>query len=138
MRRFGCLFSTLFALVGTNPARAGVDVVLVIRAGTELPILTRQQVSDIYHLKLRQLANGLAVTPLVNAAAKNEFLAGTLERSEAQMRAHWAMVAFTGQGSAPRILPGSAEIKRAIAEKPGVIGFIERDALDASVRVIYP
>jgi hypothetical protein len=43
---------------------------------------------------------------------------------------------FTGRGQPPRELAGSAAVRQAVAEDPALIGYIEREALDPTVRQV--
>jgi len=43
---------------------------------------------------------------------------------------------FTGKGQPPIMLPNAAEVKKAVATDPKAIGYIEKSAVDASVKVV--
>ena len=43
---------------------------------------------------------------------------------------------FTGRGQPPAELSDSAAVRRRVAEDPDAIGYIERNALDASVHAV--
>ena len=43
---------------------------------------------------------------------------------------------FTGRGQPPREAPDNTAVKRMVADNPAMIGYIERSALDASVRPV--
>jgi ABC-type phosphate transport system substrate-binding protein len=43
---------------------------------------------------------------------------------------------FTGRGQPPAELGDSAAVRRKVADNPEAIGYIERSALDASVRQV--
>jgi hypothetical protein len=57
-------------------------------------------------------------------------------RTPALMKAYWTKRIFTGRGQPPRELPNSAAVRKLVAENPGMIGYIDRAALDASVRAV--
>ncbi|WEF35088.1 hypothetical protein [Pseudoduganella chitinolytica] len=52
------------------------------------------------------------------------------------MKAYWTKMIFTGRGQPPREAPNSAAVRRLVADNPGMIGYIERAALDPSVRPV--
>lgn len=53
----------------------------------------------------------------------------------ARARAHGLMV-FTGRGRPPRELPNSAAARRMVADNPALIAYIDKSALDSSVKAI--
>ena len=57
-------------------------------------------------------------------------------KTPALLKAHWSKLVFTGRGQPPRELQDSAAVRRAVADDPGLIGYIDREALDPSVRQV--
>ncbi|MBY0557863.1 MAG: hypothetical protein K2P77_11715 [Burkholderiaceae bacterium] len=53
-----------------------------------------------------------------------------------QVKAAWAKIIFTGKGVMPAELHSTAEVKKAIANDINAIGYIEKSAVDDSVKVI--
>jgi ABC-type phosphate transport system substrate-binding protein len=45
---------------------------------------------------------------------------------------------FTGKATMPREVAGSAEVKKAVAANPKAIGYVDRSAVDSTVKVVYP
>jgi hypothetical protein len=52
------------------------------------------------------------------------------------MKAYWTKMVFTGRGQPPRELPNSAAVRKIVADNPAMIAYIDRAALDASVKAI--
>jgi hypothetical protein len=52
------------------------------------------------------------------------------------MKAYWTKMVFTGRGQPPRELATSVAVRRMVAENPAMIGYIDRSALDASVKPV--
>ena len=52
------------------------------------------------------------------------------------MKATWARLTFSGKGVPPKELPNSADVKKFVAGNPNAIGYIEKSAVDASVKVV--
>jgi hypothetical protein len=77
-----------------------------------------------------------AVDLRVGSPLRDEFYAKVARRSPALMKAYWTKMIFTGRGQPPRELAGSADVRKLVADNPGMIGYIERSALDASVRPV--
>jgi hypothetical protein len=57
-------------------------------------------------------------------------------KTPALLKAHWSKMVFTGRGQPPREASDSAAVRRRVAGNPELIGYIERGALDGSVRPV--
>jgi ABC-type phosphate transport system substrate-binding protein len=129
----------LAALALALAAPAQADVVVVVHPRNPVGELTAQQVSQIYMGASNAFPGGAAALPLDQAegsAARQEFLDKVLEKSAAQFKAVWSRLIFSGKGTKPRVLAGSDEVRKAVAAEPAAIGFIDRAAADASVKVV--
>lgn len=71
-----------------------------------------------------------------NSPIRAEFYKKVLEKEPAQVQAIWSKIAFTGKGKMPREMKGSAEVKKAVSENVNAIGYIEKSAVDDTVKVI--
>jgi hypothetical protein len=67
-------------------------------------------------------------------ALRDAFYRRVADRSPALMKAYWSKMVFTGRGQPPRELHNSAAVRRMVADNPAMIGYIDRAALDASVK----
>lgn len=101
--------------------------------------LTKEQATAIFLGKNSNLPNG-APAVLFDLPESNplrdEFYTKVTGKSAAQVKAHWAKMSFTGKGTPPREVASSSELKKAIAGIVGGIGYIEKAALDDSVRSV--
>jgi ABC-type phosphate transport system substrate-binding protein len=123
---FASAFAAL-ALMATSVAHA--DVVIIVNPAA--PALTQDQIADIY------LGRSNALTPLdqpESVPLRTDFYKKATGRDAAQIKATWSRLVFTGKGQAPKELPDSAAVKKAVAADPKVIGYIDKTALDASVK----
>jgi len=108
------------------------DLVVIVNpaAGT----LTKDQVSDLF------LGKSQALTPLdlpEGSPIRALFYPKATRRDLPQVKATWSRIVFTGKGQAPRVLPDAAAIKKAVAADPKAIGYIEKSALDSTVKVAW-
>lgn len=126
----------LLALLAAGPSAA--DVVVI--ANKNAPdALTKEQVAEIFMGKAYSLPGGVAAAPLdlpPSNPLREEFYSKITGKSAAQAKSYWAKMAFTGKGTPPKEAENSAEIKRAVAASPGGIGYIEKAAVDGSVKVV--
>jgi ABC-type phosphate transport system substrate-binding protein len=70
------------------------------------------------------------------SATREEFYLKFTGKSPAQVKAFWSKVIFTGRGRPPRALANDAAVVRALRDNPGAIGYVERDAVDATARIL--
>ncbi len=52
------------------------------------------------------------------------------------MQAIWSKIVFTGKGKPPKECKSSVEVKKVVSENVNAIGYIEKSAVDDSVKVI--
>lgn len=110
---------------------ARADIVVV--GNPAAAALTKEQVADIYSGKSQ------AATPLdqpESAAIRGEFYKKATGKDMAQMKALWSRLTFTGKGQPPKEVADSAAVKKAVAADPKAIGYIEKSAVDGSVKVL--
>ena len=67
---------------------------------------------------------------------RNDFYSKVLQKDAAQVKAIWSKLVFTGKGTAPKEFKTAAEVKKAVAADPSAIGYIEKSAVDDTVKVI--
>jgi ABC-type phosphate transport system substrate-binding protein len=115
------------------------DVAVVVSAKSTASSLTKEQASDIFMGKATSLPGNGVVTPLdlpESSPVRDEFYTKATGKSAAQAKSYWAKLSFTGKGTPPKEGSSSADIKKQVAENPGLIGYIEKSAVDASVKVL--
>lgn len=121
----------LAGLITSGATLAGEVVVIVNRAAAEP---TKQQVTDVY------LGRSRLFTPLdhpEDSSIRADFYRKATDRDLAQVKAAWSRLVFTGRGQPPKDLPDAAAVKRAVAADPKAIGYIDKSALDASVKAAF-
>jgi hypothetical protein len=113
---------------------AYADVVVVAGANSPAGALTKDQSADIF------LGKATSLTPLdqpESSPLREEFYSRVTGKSAAQAKSHWSKLSFTGKGTPPKEGQNSADIKKRVAENPKLIGYIEKSAVDSSVKVIF-
>ncbi len=117
---------------------AQAEHVIVVSAKSAVGNLTKDQVADIYLGNSKEFPGGGQALPLLLASGpvRTEFFDKVLGKNEAQAKAIWSRLVFSGKGSAPREVADSAEIIKLIAANPNCIGIIEKSAVNASVKVV--
>jgi len=118
------------ALVLSAPAFA--DVVVVVNPANN-DAVSKEQVANVF------LGKSTALTPIDQpdgSAIRGEFYKKVADKDAAQAKALWSKLVFTGKATPPKEVSSSADVKKAIAANPKAIGYIEKSAVDASVKVV--
>jgi len=123
----------LLAAVLACSALAGHAGELVVIANPAVGPLSKDQVSDLF-LGKSQAFN--PVDQLDGSAAYADFYKKATGREVAQVKATWSRVVFSGKGQTPKQLADSAAVKKAVAEDPKGVGYVDKSAVDASVKVV--
>lgn len=130
--KYWLIGAALLVTLAATPLRAEEIVVIVNPAAAPI---SREQLADLY------LAKSSAFIPIDQAADSTiyiEFYKKATGRESSQVKAIWSRILFTGRGVPPKQLPNSAAVKKAVAANPKAVGYIERSAVDASVKVALP
>jgi ABC-type phosphate transport system substrate-binding protein len=123
------LSALILAVAAAASARAEEIVVIVNLAAAPI---TKDQVADLY------LGRTDAWTPIDQDVASGiyvEFYKKVTGRDSAQIKAIWSRILFTNRGVPPKQLPDSAAVKKAVAANLKAVGYIEKSAVDASIKV---
>lgn len=119
---------------------AQAETVVIVSAKSSCGTLAAGQVADIFLGNSNTCPGGAAVTPVDQAegsAAREEFYGKGLGKTAAQLKAHWSKMIFTGKGKPPKDVGDSAAVRKLVADNANAIGYVERGAVDASVKVVY-
>ncbi|HSZ09273.1 MAG TPA: hypothetical protein VK794_12115 [Steroidobacteraceae bacterium] len=125
------LSAMIFAVL-TAGVRAE-DIVVIVNPAAK-PV-SKAQVADIY------LGRSAELTPIdqtVGSSIYVQFYQKATGRDAAQVKAIWSRILFTGRGQPPKQLPDSAAVKKSVAANPNAVGYIEKSAVDATVKVALP
>lgn len=115
------------------------DLVVIVSARSPVESLRHDQVAAIFLAQSPRFPNGAVASALdqaVGSPGRDQFYLRVAGKTPALLKAYWSKMVFTGRGQPPRELAGSAAVRRAVAEDPALIGYIEREALDPSVRPV--
>ena len=120
-------------------AADAAELVVIVSARSAVETLRADQVAAIFLGQSARFPDGALATAIdqpIGSEERRRFYLGVTGKSPALLKAHWSKMVFTGRGQPPRELRGNEAVRRAVADDPGLIGYIERDALDASVRPV--
>jgi ABC-type phosphate transport system substrate-binding protein len=136
-RRMRLLAAALLSL-SAGLAQAD-DLVVVVSARSPVEALRPDQVAAIFLGQAPRFPNGFLATAVdqpIGSAERDQFYLRVTGKTPALLKAWWSKMVFTGRGQPPRELAGNAEVRKAVADDPALVGYIEREALDPSVRQV--
>jgi len=120
-------------------ANASAELVVVVSSRSPVTAINAEQVAAIFLGHASRFPDGaqaVAVDQPLGAPQRDSFYRGLTGKTPALLKAHWSKMVFTGRGQPPREALDDAGVRRLVAENPSMIGYIERSALDASVRPV--
>lgn len=129
------LLGFMLALLGS----AWADMQVVVGAASPVGPLSKQQAADIFMGRVSSFPDGSQAIPIdleEGAKGRAEFYEKLTGKSEAQLRAYRARMAFTGVGQPPRTVPGVADMKKLVSANPNLIGYVEAPSVDATLKVV--
>lgn len=137
MTYFQSIAFVLAALALSTAAQAQVAVIVNLKSPTAS--MTADQVSNIFMGKNNTLPSGAtaaAADQAEGSAVRDQFYTKVTGKQAAQVKAAWSRLVFSGKGTPPKELASSVDVKKFVAANPDAIGYIEKSAVDASVKAV--
>lgn len=127
------LFSAVLGLIAAAAALpAQAEVVIIVNPQNPATRMFPSQAAQFF------LGGSVQFTPVEQAEGpvKAEFYKKVLDKTPDQVEAIWSKIVFTAKGKPPKLYKSSAEVKKAVADNVNAIGYIEKAAVDDSVKVV--
>lgn len=124
---------------GSAGNAAAGDLVVIVSAKSPVNAMRGNQVASVFLAQMGSFPDGgeaIALDQPIGLAIRDEFYSKVAAKSPALVKAYWTKMIFTGRGQPPRELAGSIAVRKAVAENPAMIGYIDRAMLDDSVKVV--
>lgn len=118
---------------------AQAQVAVVVNPKSAAASMTADQVASIFLGKSSTLPSGAtaaAADQAEGSAVREQFYSKVAGKQAAQVKAAWSRLVFSGKATPPKELGSSAEVKKFVAANPDAIGYIEKSAVDGSVKVV--
>ncbi len=114
---------------------------LVVIVSTKNPVTTLRadQVADIFLGQVASFPGGaeaVAIDQVIGSAERDEFYAKVTAKTRPLIKAYWTKMIFTGRGQPPKEVSTAAAVRKLVADNPSLIGYIDKSALDASVKTV--
>ena len=134
----GLKFTLLLAMLSLAFS-AQAEVVVVVSSKSPVTSLTAEQTAKIFLGKVFTFPNERTAFPIdqpEGSAIRDEFYSKVAHKNSSQLTAYWAKIIFTGEGRPPQLIAGDMAVRKAIANNPNAIGYIDKSAVNHSVRVV--
>jgi DNA-binding transcriptional LysR family regulator len=131
-QRIGML-AALASIALSAAAPAHAELVVIVSAKNPTAALTAEQIANVY------LGKDASFSPLdlpESAALRGEFYSKVTRKDSAQLKAMWARLIFTGKAQPPKQIASSAEAVRQVAASERAMAYVDKSAVDASVRTV--
>jgi ABC-type phosphate transport system substrate-binding protein len=125
------------ALLASACLAASAEVIVVVSAKSPATTLTQDQAADIFLGRSNSLPGAGTAVPIdqaEGAAIRDEFYQKAVSKSGPQLKAYWSQKIFSGKGQPPKAVGDSAAVKTLLASNPNMVGYIDKAALDATVK----
>jgi len=119
-------------MTGASLAHAA-ELVVIVNTANPATAMTAAQASQFF------LGKSPMFTPVdlpENSPIRAEFYKKVADKDLSEVKTIWSKLVFTGKGTAPKEMHNNAEVKKAVAANPTGIGYIEKSAVDATVKVV--
>jgi len=139
MRTNGLIGAALTLALGLTSASAQAQVVVIVSTKNPISKLTPGQVSQIFLGQTKTFFTGGQCEPVdlaEGAAARNDFYQKVTGKNPAQLKAYWSKLSFSGTAQPPKTMASDAEVVKLVAANPKWVGYVEKAAVDASVKVV--
>ncbi|MBH9551675.1 phosphate ABC transporter substrate-binding protein [Inhella gelatinilytica] len=126
-------------LTGVAVYAESAFVVVVAKDSKAPPKLSNDEVVALFMGTAKSFPNGEKAVPIDHKAGTEgyaTFYQKLNGKTEAQMKAYWSRIMFTGKGQPPQEAGDGGAVKKLIAANPNMLGYIEASLVDASVRVV--
>ena len=118
---------------------AARELVVIVSSKSAVTSLRQEQVADIFLGQIASFPGGAEVVALdqnIGSPERDEFYSKVTAKTRPLVKAYWTKMIFTGRGQPPKEVAGSTAIRKMVAENPSLIGYIDKSALDASVKTV--
>ena len=137
--RLTAIFVAALAMTSLAASARAAELVAIVSSHSPAAAMRADQVAAIFLGQCGRFPDGRDAVPLdqpVGSSLRNQFYDRVAGKSPALLRAYWSKMVFTGRGQPPREERDSAAVRKAVADNPSLIGYIDATALDASVRAV--
>lgn len=100
--------------------------------------MSKSDVKRIFLGKSKFFPDGSQAIPVIQATGttSNDFNTKVLKKSDAQLKAYWSKLIFTGKGTKPENALDDATVIKLVSKNPNIIGYIDSTSIVPEVKVV--
>lgn len=124
-------------LFGMSPAYSALAI--IVHPSNSMSDVSAGDVARIFLGKDRFFPNDEKIDSVdqpVGSPMRNKFYSSIVKKSESKVQQYWAKLKFSGKGRPPKSMGNDAAVKAFVAKNPNAIGYIDKKAMDRSVKVL--
>ena len=132
------MLKQLFVVASVLLVTPAVAEVAVIVNPANQQAISESDIKNLFSGKQKGFADGQVAIVLSlpeGDSLRSDFHKNALGKTDAQMKAYWSKVMFTGKGTPPKEVTAD-EMLKLVAENPNTIGLLDADKVTAAVRVV--
>ncbi len=122
------------ALVSAALPAWSSDLVVIVNPKNPATRMFGEQTAQFF------IGKSTMFTPIEQAEGspiRNEFYQKVIGKDPSQVKTIWSKLVFTGKGTMPVEYKSNADVKKAVAADPAAIGYIDKSAVDDTVKVVF-
>lgn len=127
------MISLALATLAAAALPASAETVVIVNKANPATRMFSEQAAQFF------LGKSNMFTPVdqpESSPIRADFYHKVADKDPAQVKAIWSKLVFTGKATPPKEFANSAEVKKAVAADPKAIGYIDKSAVDDTVKVI--
>lgn len=133
MKKFAISLALAAVTMASFALSASAETVVIVSQKNPATRMFSEQASQFF------LGKSALFTPVDQAEGspiRADFYRKVADKDAGQVKALWSKLVFTGKATPPKEYAGNAEVKKAVAADPKAIGYIDKSAVDDTVKVI--
>ena len=137
MKKLSALLVVLAGLIPVNAYAA--EIAVIVNKANPIDSLTPKEVQQIFLAKKMSFPDGQQVVPVVykyEHALHKKYLRKIVKKTRSQYQVYWTRMVFTGKSQPPKSYSSQDTMLKMVASNPSYMGFVERDRVDDSVKVV--
>ena len=127
------MISLALATLAAAALPASAETVVIVNKANPATRMFSEQAAQFF------LGKSNMFTPVdqpESSPIRAEFYHKVADKDPAQVKAIWSKLVFTGKATPPKEYANNADVKKAVAADPKAIGYIDKSAVDDTVKVI--
>ena len=133
MKKFAISLALAAVTMASFARSASAETVVIVSQKNPATRMFSEQASQFF------LGKSALFTPVDQAEGspiRADFYRKVADKDAGQVKALWSKLVFTGKATPPKEYASNAEVKKAVAADPKAIGYIDKSAVDDTVKVI--